>query len=177
MDEEAEDRQYKWEVEPHPYDSQYDTFVTDSDDDARDAILYAAEMLLWDQNDGGKKTLTVTYNVWADEAFKDYARRRWLDDEARNSLVVVSEGEPRQASDPRFSRGDCKQCDAPSGIPSTDLLAHRAIARLAIATAMTKAVEVYAQDGKDAASEFIRDRCRSLVDELIPKDANDELDA
>ena len=67
---------------------------------------------------------------------------------------------------------DCKQCDAPSGIPSTDLLASRAIARLAIATAMTKAVGIYATDGKEAARDFIKDRCRSLTDELIPKDAN-----
>jgi len=58
--------------------------------------------------------------------------------------------------------------------PSTSLLASRAIARLAIATAMTKAVRIYATDGKDAARDFIRDRCRSLVDELIPKDANAE---
>lgn len=69
---------------------------------------------------------------------------------------------------------DGKRCDAPSGIPSTDLLASRAIARLAIASAMTKAVATYATDGKDAARDFIRDRCRSLVDELIPKNANKE---
>jgi hypothetical protein len=63
------DKIWKWEIEPHPYDSQYDTFVTDSDNEARDAILHAAESYLWDTNEGdddgphGKaRTLKVTHN-------------------------------------------------------------------------------------------------------------------
>jgi hypothetical protein len=69
----------------------------------------------------------------------------------------------------------CNRCGWKTALPpvrSEQLLASRALARLAIATAMTKAVATYATDGKDAARDFIRDRCRSLVDELIPKDAN-----
>jgi len=53
---------FKWEIEPHPYDKQYDTMVTNSDDVAGDAIKYAAEMYLWDGNEGEKRVLTVTHN-------------------------------------------------------------------------------------------------------------------
>lgn len=50
---------WRWEVWPHPYDSAYDYYVTDDDNEARQAILYAAEMHLWDGNDGGERTLRV----------------------------------------------------------------------------------------------------------------------
>lgn len=56
------DRIHRWEITPHPYDSDYDIFVTDDDQEARDAILYAAEMLLWDDHPGGTKTLVVELN-------------------------------------------------------------------------------------------------------------------
>lgn len=46
-DHEVEDRPYKWEIEPHPYDSSYDIFVTDDDAVARQAVMDAAEKL-WD---------------------------------------------------------------------------------------------------------------------------------
>ena len=63
MDEEADtSRTYKWEVEPHPYDSHYDTFVTDDDAEALKAILWAAETHLWDGNDGETRTLKVKHN-------------------------------------------------------------------------------------------------------------------
>ena len=45
-------KEWRWEIEPHPYDSQYDTYVTDSDEEARTTILNAAESYLWDTNDG-----------------------------------------------------------------------------------------------------------------------------
>ena len=57
------EKKYKWEIEPHPYDSQYDVFVTDSDEDALNAILFVAESHLWDTNDGGTRTLKVTHNA------------------------------------------------------------------------------------------------------------------
>lgn len=54
---------FKWEIEPHPYDSQFDFMVTDSDEEAREAILCVAESHLWDQHDGGTRTITVKHNV------------------------------------------------------------------------------------------------------------------
>lgn len=60
MDEQG--RVWKWAIEPHPYDSQFDTMVTDDDQEAKKAILYAAEAILWDQNDGDEtKKLKVTH--------------------------------------------------------------------------------------------------------------------
>ena len=53
---------FKWEIEPHPYESGYDFLVTNDDNKALEAIKYAAEMYLWDSNDNGKRTLTVTHN-------------------------------------------------------------------------------------------------------------------
>jgi hypothetical protein len=53
---------WKWAIEPHPYDADYDVFVTDSDDEARIAILYAAEIELYDANEGGEtRVLKVTH--------------------------------------------------------------------------------------------------------------------
>lgn len=49
---------HKWEVTPHPYSSDFDTFVTDSDDEARSAIMHVAEQA-WDQCSDGM-TMTVT---------------------------------------------------------------------------------------------------------------------
>jgi len=71
MSEESDrERVYKWEIEPHPYTNEFDFFVTDSDEEARQAILHAAEMYLWDSNDGdddgphGKaRVLKVTHNA------------------------------------------------------------------------------------------------------------------
>jgi hypothetical protein len=71
MCEEAESgRVYKWEIEPHPYTNEFDVYVTDFDEEARQAILHAAEMYLWDSNEGeddgphGKsRVLKVTHNA------------------------------------------------------------------------------------------------------------------
>ncbi len=70
MEEAESGRVYKWEIEPHPYTHDYDVMVTDSDDEARAAILHAAEMYLWDGNDGtddgphGKtRVVRVTHNI------------------------------------------------------------------------------------------------------------------
>lgn len=66
----SEGRVWKWAIEPHPYDSDYDVMVTDSDEEARAAILHAAECHLWDTNDGDDygpngptRTLKVTHNA------------------------------------------------------------------------------------------------------------------
>lgn len=45
---------HKWEIEPHPYNSDFDVFVTDSDDEAREAVLYAAEHE-WDAASPGEE--------------------------------------------------------------------------------------------------------------------------
>jgi hypothetical protein len=50
---------HKWEITPHPYSSDLDVFVTDSDNDARGAIEDAAEQA-WDQcGDGMTRTITI----------------------------------------------------------------------------------------------------------------------
>ena len=54
---------WKWEVWPHPYSNDFDYFVTDSDDEAREAIANLAEMYLWDGNDGGERTVKVVHNI------------------------------------------------------------------------------------------------------------------
>lgn len=54
---------WKWEVWPHPYSNDFDCFVTDSDDEAREAISILAEMYLWDGNDGGERTVKVVHNA------------------------------------------------------------------------------------------------------------------
>ena len=51
---------WRWAIEPHPYDSGYDIYVTDDDKDALAAIQYVAEFILWDGNEGGE---TVTMKV------------------------------------------------------------------------------------------------------------------
>ena len=62
-DEEVNEKSYKWNVEPHPYDSSFDVFVTDSDKEALEAILHAAEMHLWDSAEPGQeRVLKVRYN-------------------------------------------------------------------------------------------------------------------
>ena len=69
----------------------------------------------------------------------------------------------------------CKPVDEPKELPDAgcaELLAARALARMAIASAMTQAIGCYVTKGKDAAREFIKERGRSLVDELFPIDAN-----
>lgn len=50
---------WKWEIWPHPYDGDFDSMVTDNDEEARVAIMHVAEMHLWDGNDGGERTMTV----------------------------------------------------------------------------------------------------------------------
>jgi hypothetical protein len=60
MDEDG--KTWKWAIEPNPYDADCDVLVTDSDDEARIAILYAAEMVLYDANEGGEtRVLKVTH--------------------------------------------------------------------------------------------------------------------
>lgn len=54
---------WKWEIWPHPYDSDFDYMGTDSDEEARDAIWHVAEMHLWDTNDGGERTMKVVHNA------------------------------------------------------------------------------------------------------------------
>ena len=57
-----EGRVWKWAIEPHPYDRQYDVMVTDDDQKALEAILHVAEMHLWDSNNGGEtRILQVTH--------------------------------------------------------------------------------------------------------------------
>ncbi len=59
----ADGRQYKWEIEPNPYDSDYDIFVTDDDQTALDALQAAAERA-WDTSEEGKeKTLKIRLKV------------------------------------------------------------------------------------------------------------------
>lgn len=61
-DEDVGDGPWRWEIEPNPYDSQYDYYVTNDDNEAYQATLYAAEMYLWDGNEGETRTLKVKMN-------------------------------------------------------------------------------------------------------------------
>jgi len=56
-------RIWKWAIEPHPYKPQeYDTLVTDDDNEALKAIADVAESYLWDTNEGPKtRTISVTH--------------------------------------------------------------------------------------------------------------------
>lgn len=64
MSEPAEEgKKYKWEIEPHPYDSQqYDVFVTDDDQQALQAISDAAEAAWDDIEPGQEKILKIRHN-------------------------------------------------------------------------------------------------------------------
>jgi len=61
-DDDVSGKVWKWEIWPHPYDNDFDYMVTDDDGAARDAILHAAEMYLWDGNDGGDRIMKVVHN-------------------------------------------------------------------------------------------------------------------
>jgi hypothetical protein len=50
---------YKWEVEPHPYDSQFDVFVTNDDGEAINALLAAAEAGFDDMDAGDELVIKV----------------------------------------------------------------------------------------------------------------------
>ena len=53
---------HKWEIEPNPYNKDFDTFVTDDDKEALRAINEAAEQA-WDQSTPGSETkITVRMN-------------------------------------------------------------------------------------------------------------------
>ncbi len=71
MTEEHPGKVWKWEVSPHPYDNDFDVFVTDDDDVARAAILHVAEMHLWDSNDGEERTLKVVHNAAPQQEHKE----------------------------------------------------------------------------------------------------------
>lgn len=52
------DHLHKWEIAPHPYSNDFDTYVTDDDAEARAAMEAASEQA-WDQCGDGM-TMTVT---------------------------------------------------------------------------------------------------------------------
>jgi len=57
------DRKHKWEIEPHPYDSDFDVMVTDDDGEALEALQTAAE-LVWDGMEAGEeKVLKIRCNA------------------------------------------------------------------------------------------------------------------
>lgn len=62
-EEETRGKVWKWEIWPHPYDSDFDFMVTDNDPEALEAILYAAEIHLWDGHDGGERVMRVVHNI------------------------------------------------------------------------------------------------------------------
>lgn len=53
------DHTHKWQISPHPYSNDFDAYVTDDDQEARQAIATAAEQA-WDQcGDGMTFTITI----------------------------------------------------------------------------------------------------------------------
>ena len=60
---------WRWQITPHPYDHQWDSFVTNSDSEAQDAIEWLGERYLWDGHDGeGPRTVTVNLDVTVPES-------------------------------------------------------------------------------------------------------------
>ena len=58
-----EGHKHKWEVEPHPMNSDFDTFVCDDDMQALEAIHLAAEKV-WDSMEPGEeRTITIRMNA------------------------------------------------------------------------------------------------------------------
>ena len=55
-----------------------------------------------------------------------------------------------------------------SGKRGTMTTGERMTARVTIATAMLKAIRIYNTEGKIPAKQFVHDRARSMVDELMP---------
>ena len=60
---EAEDREYKWEISPHPDSSEADTLVCDDDNEAREWLLSIAEGVWDDMEPGETRTITITCNA------------------------------------------------------------------------------------------------------------------
>jgi hypothetical protein len=61
----ADDRKYKWEIEPHPYTKDFDMYVTDDDEEALEAIKFAAE-IAWDSSEEGEeRVLKIRMNAVA----------------------------------------------------------------------------------------------------------------
>jgi hypothetical protein len=58
-------RIWKWAIHPHPYNQKdFDVFITNDDQEAKQAILYAAENYLWDSiKPNQSKSLTVSLNL------------------------------------------------------------------------------------------------------------------
>jgi hypothetical protein len=48
------DHKHRWEIEPNPYDSDFDVFVTDKDDEAHEAIQHLATQA-WDECQPGEE--------------------------------------------------------------------------------------------------------------------------
>jgi hypothetical protein len=58
----SDDCKHKWEIEPNPYNSDFDVYVTDNDGAAGAAIVAAAE-LAWDECEPGQeKVIKVRHN-------------------------------------------------------------------------------------------------------------------
>lgn len=54
---------HKWELEPHPYSSDFDTYVTDSDQEMMAAVERAA-LDAWDQCEpGDEKVIKIRMNA------------------------------------------------------------------------------------------------------------------
>jgi hypothetical protein len=62
-DNDVEGHKYKWEIEPHPYDSDFDVLVTDDDDAALQALLDVAEQV-WDgMQSGDEQAIKIRCNA------------------------------------------------------------------------------------------------------------------
>ncbi len=50
---------HKWEIEPHPDTTDFDVCDCDTDDEAREALLRAAEMIFDAMEPGDTRTITI----------------------------------------------------------------------------------------------------------------------
>lgn len=53
---------FRWEISPHPYSTDFDTYVTNDDEQARQAAMDAAEAA-WDQMEVGEEIHVVIKRV------------------------------------------------------------------------------------------------------------------
>ena len=54
---------WRWKIEPHPYDKQYDSYITNSDLKALEVIKDMAEGYMWEKiKTGETRTMKVTFN-------------------------------------------------------------------------------------------------------------------
>ncbi len=61
------DHKHLWEIEPNPYSSDFDVYVSDDDREALDALKSLAEMLFDDCDTGEERVIKIRRNELSTE--------------------------------------------------------------------------------------------------------------